>query len=514
MNQNDRTKNSIKNICVSFGMQILLLVLSFVSRTVFIKILGEEYLGINGLYSNILSVLSLADLGLNTVMLYALYKPIADNDEDEIAKLIGYFKKIYRVIALAVLALGLICVPFLQYIVNGSELAIKDLRLFFLLYLLNTVCSYLIVYKTTIINADQRIYLFKIIDFIATLVLHLLQIIILWLTYNFIAYLIINIVITLTKNFVVSLITNKYYPFLRRIQKINPTLELKSKIARNIKSVFLYRVSAMIMNSTDNILISIILGTVIVGYYSNYLLVVTAVNTFISLLVQSILASLGNFNATERSERRLVLFKSLLLVFYVLATLCACCFLGVLNDFIALWIGGIDKSYILSNIDVIAIVFNFYVGCILNPVWMFRETTGLFAQTKYSMTAAAIVNIILSIILGKYLGLGGIVAATGLAKILTNFWYEPKVLFREVFKCSQIRYWVYILKQLILSIVCIITVFFLTKMMPGSLLFILLKILISGVVTGVIFAVGNLKTVEFKYILSLTLGKILKKREK
>lgn len=502
MNQLDRTKNSIKNVCISFGMQFLLLILSFVSRTVFIKILGEEYLGINGLYSNILSVLSLADLGLTTVMLYALYKPIANDNKEEIAQLIGYFKKLYRVIALAVLALGLICVPFLQYVVNGSDLALRDLRLYFLLYLLNTVCSYLIVYKTTIINADQRIYLLKIVDFFATLAVHVLQIIILWLTHNFIAYLIINILITLAKNFVMSIITNKYYPFLleKRTNALNS--ELKTKIVCNIKSIFLYRISAMVINSTDNILISMILGTVIVGYYSNYLLVVTAVNTFISLLTQALLASLGNFNASEQPERKLFLFKVLLLIFYGLATFCSCCFLSVFNDFIALWIGGIDKSYILSNFDVISIIFNFYIGCILNPIWMFRETTGLFAQAKYSMTFAAALNVALSIILGKWLGLGGIIAATAIAKILTIFWYEPKILFSKIFKCSQLKYWGYILKQFVLSIACIFVVILLTQGMPGSFLFIILKLAISGVVSFVIFGLLNLKSAEGNYLLN------------
>lgn len=145
---------------------------------------------------------------------------------------------------------------------------------------------------------------------------------------------------------------------------------------------------------------------------------------------------------------------------------------------------------------------------------MFRETTGLFTQTKYAMTAAAIVNILLSVVLGKWMGLGGIIIATALAKLLTIFWYEPRVLFREVFKCGQIKYWIYIFKQLLLSAVCVSIVFFLTKMLPGSLLFMLLKILISGIVTGVIFVIGNLKTVELKYILSLIFGKLFKKKNK
>ena len=513
MNNQSRTTNSIRNAIISIAMQVLILILSFVCRTIFIQALGDQYLGISGLYTNILSMLSLADLGINTVMIYALYKPIANKDENEICRLVAYFKRLYRIIALVVLALGLVCVPFLQYIIKDSTLPLSTLRWYFILYLAGSVCSYLIVYKTTIINADQRIYLVKIVDFAASLTINILQIVVLYFTHNFSFYLFVNIGVILCKNALMSLITQRMYPFLNRRSKHDVNDELKIQLKNNIKSIFLYRVSAAVMNSTDNILISVILGTVVVGQYSNYVLIVTAINTFIMLIAQSVLSSLGNFNATEQDERKLLIFRCLLLCFYVVATFVACCFVSMFNDFIRLWVGRIDESYVLSDFTVYAITFNFYVGCILNPIWMYREAAGLFNQVKYSMTFAAILNIILSFVLGYWVGVGGIIVATALSKLLTNFWFEPQMLFKHIFHDKERKYWLFIAKQFILSLLCIIPMAIIGKNLPGEIPYIVLKIFISFAITLIVAVLPNLKTKEFLYIKNMCFKKS-KKRSK
>ena len=512
MNPKSRTANSMLNISVSVGMQILLLLTSFISRTVFIRTLGEQYLGISGLYTNILSLLSLADLGINTAMIYALYKPIAQNDTDTISELIYYFKKLYLWVATVVLALGLLCVPFLQFMVNGSTLPLSKLRLYYILFLGNTVCSYLIVYKATLISADQRVFINRIIDFIAALALQALQIIILVITNNYVLYLVSAIGITLLKNGVLSYISNRIYPFLRQHGQRQIDADIKARLKENIKSIFLYKVSATVMNSTDNILISVILGTVVVGQYSNYLMITMAINTFIMLIAQSVIASLGNFNAIESAERKLLILRCMLLFFYFVATFCSCCFLSMFNDFIDIWVGGINPDYVLSDFSVFAITFNFFVSCVLNPIWMFRESTGLFNQVKYSMTFAAIINIGLSVVLGKLIGLGGIVGATALSKLMTNFWYEPRVLFREVFHTSTRKYWLYIARLLGMSLPCMILCTFVGRALNGSIAYTILKIVISGLITGAMFLVFNRNSEEYVYLRGIITNTVLRKR--
>lgn len=513
MNKESRLSNSIRNTIVSVGMQVLLLLFSFICRTIFIRILGDQYLGISGLYTNILSMLSLADLGINTVMIYALYKPIADRDKAEILRLVGYFKRLYRIIALAIFALGMLCVPFLQYIIKDSTLPLDELRWYFILYLAGTVCSYLIVYKATIINADQRIYLVKIVDFVAAIAINILQIFVLYLTHNFTFYLLVNVGIILGKNVIMSLITKKMYPFLNNATNEGLSDELRIRLKNNIKSIFLYRISAAVMNSTDNILISIILSTVVVGQYSNYALIISAINTFIMLIAQSVLASLGNFNATEQSARKLLIFRCLLFIFYGIATFVSCCFVSMFNDFIMLWVGRISTSYVLSDYTVYAITFNFFIGCVLNPIWMYREASGLFNQVKYSMAFAAIINIVLSFVFGKWIGVGGIIAATALSKLLTNFWFEPKVLFRNVFHNKERKYWLYIVWLFVLSLLCIIPMAYIGKLLPGSIGFMLIKVLLSFILTIIIFILPNKRTKEFSYIKRILLGMMHNKKK-
>jgi O-antigen/teichoic acid export membrane protein len=268
------------------------------------------------------------------------------------------------------------------------------------------------------------------------------------------------------------------------------------------------------MTSTDNILIAVILGTVVVGQYSNYLLIITAINGLIMLVAQSVIASLGNFNVTESPARKLMIFRCMLLFFCAVATFCSCCFLSMFNDFISIWIGKVDPDYVLSDYSVYAITFNFFINCVLTPIWMFRESTGLFNQVKYSMMFAAIINIILSIILGNIMGLSGIVAATAISKLLTNFWYEPKILFREVFQLNTKAYWKFILRLLLIALPCLAICVIIGKALPGTIPYIILKIFISGIVTLVAFCLINYRTEEFSYLYNAFLAVINRKRRK
>lgn len=504
MNQNSRTYNSVKNATISIIIQILTIIFSFVSRTVFINVLGDQYLGISGLYTNILSMLSLADLGITTVMTFSLYKPIANHDTQEISVLINYFKKLYRYIAIAIFVIGTCLVPCLQFIIKDSSLPFNELRLYYMLFLANSVCSYLVVYKSTLIMADQRIYITKIVEFVARMVAEVVMIILLVQTGNYLLYLIANITVTILKNVVLSIIADSVYPFLRGPKSTSQIPdETKKSLIDNIKSLFIYRVSAMIMNSTDNILISMILGTVIVGYYSNYLMIITSLNTFIMLIAQSVLPSIGNFNASGNTPRKLLIFRSSLLFFFVIGTFCVSCFQTMFNDFIFLWIGNEKPEYILSIFDVSCISFNFFVSCITNPIWMYREATGIFKKTRYSMACAALINVALSILLGKFFGLGGIVAATGISKLLTNFWYEPIVFYRDVFNDKIRGYWLYILKLLGISCICIIISVAICFAIPCSIGFMFVKIAISFTITIAIFVLASIKTPEFKFFTNI-----------
>lgn len=492
MNTNSRSVNSLRNVFIGISGQVITLFLSFVCRTVFIAVLGAEYLGVNGLYNSILTVLSLAELGVGNVMLYSLYKPVAKKDEAEIGALLQYFKSVYNKIALGILLLGISVVPFLRTFVN-SDLPYNDLVLYYLLFLINSVVSYFVAYKTALINADQKNYIITFVGLVSNVLRNILQIIILLVTENYLLFLFIMVMGTILNNIILSIKANKLYPFLKQQCK---TIKIQiEEIKENIKSMFFFKLGHVVMNNTDNILISIIIGTVYVGYYSNYGLIVTTISTFINILIQAMHSSIGNLNSERNMKKSFEFFNVLLLFFHWLSAFCSLCFLFVFNDFITIWIG---ESYLLETSVVIAIVFNFYIQNIINPVWIYRETLGLYNQVRYLMICAAVINLFFSIVLGVYWGLEGIIISTALARILTTVWYEPRLLFYRAFQQSVNKYWNRQIKYFFTTVVAMIIVILLTKNMPISLLFIMLKILICFFISSGAFLITNYKSEEFR----------------
>ena len=442
-----RTNNSIKNIVYSWTNQVLTIILGFVSRSIFLYCLSIDYLGIQGLFGDILNMLSLADLGFGTAMTFSMYKPLAEHDIDKLAGLTNFYKKIYRVIAIAITAVGLAIIPFLKYLINlDSDL--PNLTLYYVLFLANTVASYLVVYRTCIVSADQKAHILTKYQSVFSILSTIVSSLLLLVTRNYVVYLVVQVIFTYAKNFYSSYIAGKLYPFLNK-KVILPKSETKN-IFKNIGSVFLYKISSVLINATDNMLISILIGTAFVGYYSNYTMLVTRLTAFVNTIFYSLTASLGNLIVKEDCERRFQIFKIMQSVSVLLSTFCVTCVLALQQDFIYVWIG---KDYQLENIVVYALVLNFYFSISLLPIWVFREATGLYQKTKYVMLITAGLNLVLSILLGKMIGLAGIIFATSISRVCTYFWYEPQLLFKSYFEKSSSIYFIGVLKSCILTLI-------------------------------------------------------------
>lgn len=331
-----RTKRASRNVVVGILSKLVIMFFAFATKTLFIRILGVEYNGINGLYGNILAVLALSELGVGNVLNYALYSALRNNDTDRVKSLVCYFRKIYYGIAAAVSIIGLLLVPFLRFIIN-SDLPYNELVIYYILYLANSTASYFVVYKTTVIVADQNNYISSICEIVTTILMYTAQVIYLLLFKDFLGYLIIQVSCTVLKNIMMNIITNKKYPYLKHLDGVSIiSKEDKNKIFENIKSTFLYKIAAVILNNTDNILISIIVGTVFVGYYSNYHLVVTYITTFVSIFIIGINASLGNLNSENNPEASYKMFNILCLIFSFIGCVSVCCLLTCYQPFIVL----------------------------------------------------------------------------------------------------------------------------------------------------------------------------------
>lgn len=449
-----RTKKSARNVVFAFINQFVTLVLSFVNRTIFIHTLGGEYLGISGLFSDILTMLSLADLGLTSAMAFSYYKPLANDDKEKIASLIHFYRKIYLVLAVVVMVVGLAFVPFLKYIVN-LEKPIPHLTLYYIFLLCNTAVSYLFVYKTTLINADQKNYLISRYSMFILIIRSILQAILLIVFKSYFVFLIINILATISNNLVASTKANKLYPYIQE-KKSDISKEEKNSIVENIKSVIIYKTASVVMNGTDNTIISILVGTIWVGIYSNYNMVVGSINTFVNLIYTSTTASIGNIIVKGNMEDRYQTFKMIQTLSLLLTTFTTICLSTLINDFLLIWLG---KEYVFDVYTSCAIFINFYIVGIVHPIWSFREATGLFRQTKYIMLISAIINIVLSILLGMKYGVAGILLASAVSRLSTYFWYEPKILFNEYFNVSVTKYYAPIIKNFFIVLIgCVVII--------------------------------------------------------
>ncbi len=442
--EESRTKKSVKNIIFNLSNQVIGIILNFVSRTIFIHTLGVEYLGLNGIFSDVLSMLSMADLGFNTAMVYSFYKPIAENNQRKISALINFYSKVYNIIALIITILGILIIPFLPLIIN-LEKDIPLLNVYYLFSLANVVISYLFVYKTSIITADQKNYIVTKITIITTTIRTVLQIITLLLFKNYIIYLSLGIIGNLLSNYIASEKAERLYPYIKNKEDISK--EEKLDIFNNLKSVFLYKASSVLLNATDNTIISVLLGTVIVGYYSNYLMINNKIVSIFSLVFTSLTASIGNIIVTESTKKRFEIFKCEQSISFIICTIVIPCFFNLINDLILIWLG---KDFVFDLKVIFAISLNMYLSCVLQPLWSYREATGLYRKTKWIMLICAILNIILSILMGKLIGLMGILLASAISRICTYVWIEPKILFKEYFEESPNKYFCSLVKNLLI----------------------------------------------------------------
>lgn len=434
-NDDSRMGNTLRNFKFGAAAQLVVTLLGFVSRTVFIRVLGMEYSGVNGLYTSILDVLSLTELGLADVVIYSLYKPLAEGDTDRLAALMGYYKVIYRYIALAVGVIGLCLVPFLRVLVK-SQIDRFHLVLYYLMFLANSVCSYLLVYKASIIQADQKRYLISKYNMLFKLLATLLQIVLLLVLRNFTVYLSIQIGMTVVNNLYVSRKADRLYPCLREKRELPK--EEKKAIFRDVRHMFSYKAGGQLLTGTDNLYISSMISTATVGIYDNYTMIQTMVVTaFTNTLNQAVLGSIGNLNATGTQEQKKRIFDVYSLVFSWITTFCALSLLALYNPFIRIWAG---EDWLLPMSTVAVICLNYFLPNVLTPVWSYRNTTGLFRETRDILLYAAGINLVLSYFMGLRWGLTGILAATAVSRVLTSFWYEPYLLHKRIFGCSSIPF--------------------------------------------------------------------------
>lgn len=492
MNNKSRTKNAKLNIIFGYIAQVGILILSFVGRRIFLTYLSADYLGINGLYSNILTLLSLAELGLDTAVVYTLYKPVAEHDVRLIHSLLAFFRKIYCALSFCIFTVGIALIPFLPYLIK-SNLLEKDLIFYYILFLINTVSSYFVAHKIALLSASQEQRVQKIVSLSFNLCLQVIHILVLLIWKNYYAYIIATVINTLATNIFLSIITNRLHPEI--FVKQDPVEFNKKPIISRVISTFLYKIGAVLVNSTDNILISVLVSTAAVGYYSNYFTIVSAFNGFLAIITTSLVAGIGNLATKGKHREQGDLFDMMVLFYHYISAIGFIGFSMLLNNFVEIWLG---PGYLFDSNTVFIIALNFYLTNAISPVWMFREANGIFQKVKFLLLIRAFLNIVFSIWFGIMWGVLGIFMATALSLLLTNFWYEPHILSKFILIRSEKIYWKKQAKYFLLTIACYVICGHLINSIERDITHIILKGIVVCLVCSIVFFAANFNSKEIK----------------
>lgn len=494
------TKSSIKNLVVALIGQVFGLIISFVARIIFLKILNSDYLGINGLFTNILTMLTLVELGIGPAMVFSLYKPLAEEDKEKIKSLMNLYKKIYRTVGIIILILGFVTLPLYPLFISEAP-NIENLNLIYLLFISNTAISYFYSYKRSLIICDQKRYIATIYRYGFFFLLNIVQILILLIMKNYILYLVLQVLFTWLENLFISRKADKMFPYLKEKNIAKLEKEEIDKIKKNSTAMVAHKVGGIVVNSTDNMIIAKLVSLTIVGIYSNYLLIIQALETIILQIFNSIIASIGQIGAKDEKEKLKDIFNKTFFLNFWIFGFCSICLIILFNDFITLWIG--DK-YIFTNYIVITIVIMFYLKGIRRTVLTFRDALGLFYKDRYKPIFESIINLVVSIILAMQFGVIGVFLGTIISTLTTSLWVEPLILYKYGFNEKVRKYFIRLTQYTSIGIISYLATYLITSFITKlTIITFGIKLLICAIVPNLIFLLVFYRTYEFKYFLNL-----------
>lgn len=504
-----RIQHTIKNIVFGYIGNLSSTVLGFILRTVFIMKLDETLLGVNGLYTGVLSMLSMAELGIGTALNFSLYAPVARKNYDKIKSYMQFYKKAYRVIGLIVAVLGILLIPFLKYFIKDpGGYGIQELTIYYLIFLFNTVSTYFVSYKYSLVNAEQKNYIQTNILTITKLATTILQLIVLMVTSNFLLYLLTAAAVELLQKIWANNYLNKRYPYLLDKDVIPLGKEETREIWDKTKALLCLKVGDIARLQTDSIIISSFIQVAIVGIVDNYNMVINSIQNFVLVIFNSAISSFGNLIATESKQKQYELFKVYRFVANWIYGLSAIGFYVLLSPLIYLWLG--EKWLLGANI-VALIVIDYYFKGDRVVMMNFRTAAGVFEQDKFLPLIQGGVNLVISIVLVQRIGLIGVYIGTVVSGLIANV-SRPPIVYRVCFDRKSKEYFIDTAKYMLVMAVILVIV------LPVSGMLLKEVTLVSFVLTGVmivvvynvIFLLAFCKTGEFRYMYDMVMRRVRK----
>lgn len=449
----ERSKNAVRNTVYGLVNRIISIVAPFIVRTVFIYTLSIEYLGLNSLFSSVLSVLSLAELGFGTAIVFSMYKPIAEDDSEAINALLYFYRKVYRIIGSTILIIGLCLIPFIPFLINGEYPSDINITVVYLIYLLNTVISYFMFgYMGAIISAHQREDLLSKVSIAINLTMYLLQIVVLLLLKEYYIYLLILPLFTIINNLRTFFVAKKFYPQYKPVGRIDA--DMKHMIREKIGGLVIGKLTDVTRNSFDSIFISLYLGLTETAIYNNYYFILNAVSSLLIIIPTAINAGAGNSVVTDSINKNYRDMNRINFLYMWIAGWCSISLLCLFQPFMKIWVG---EELLFPFHIVLLICLYFYVLKMGDIRSVYVGASGIWWQVRYRAITETIVNIVLNWMLGKYFGILGIIIATLISLFLINFVWGSRLIFKYYFTGIKSRYY-YLNHAKYFAVTCIIAI--------------------------------------------------------
>lgn len=484
-----RTRNATRNIIFGTFYRVIATIGPFVVRTVMLYFLGVDYLGLNSLFTSLLSFLSLAELGVGSAMVYAMYKPIAEDDIDSVCALLKLYKKLYRIIGAVILGIGVCLLPFINKLVSGTVPNAISLFLLYGIYLFNTVISYfLFSYKQSVLMAYQRNDIISRQSLVVQLIMYLFQIGALVAFRNYYIYIILLPIFTIITNFVNSIIVDKLYPQILCKGKVDK--KTAAVIKRNILALIGGKLSNTVLHSSDNLVLSIFIGLRMVAIYGNYYYIINAVVGFTEVIYTSLTAGLGNSIVTEPIEKNYDDFNVLSFLNTWLVTWCCTCFMCLMQPFMALWVG---EDLLFPEGMVVLFVVYFYLYQINKIVLTYKDAAGLWYQDRFRPYVVMGTNLILNVMTVQRIGIYGVILSTIISLIISIPW-STYTVFRYLFKTDTKKYYLSFFKNVLVAVFTCLITYKICNMVNRNEIFMLFeRFALCCVIPNVVLLLANIR---------------------
>ena len=493
-----RIKNSIINLIYIWGSTLLITLLSLVTRRLFLDSLKIDYLGYDGLFTSIFSFLTLSEMGIAGIITYHMYSEIAAENKQQICKLLYMYKQIYKIVGLFVFLAGTVISFFLPFILKNNQDSWGFIYTIYFLQLMATLCTYFFAYRRILFITHQKIYFCTMVDTFVTIISTFLKMAVLVWLKNYILYLLIGILANIISNIIIAWYSRVSFPEIVKTVVTKEDFQ-KLNLWHDVKNMMATKIAGTIYGSSDSIIMTLFLGVGTVGMVNNYQMISSKIQEFILSLFKALQASIGNMVYDKDKEKGIGFFYALDLMGFYLGLVAAVGMIVVGQDFIILWLK--NESLQLSLIFLILLSVNVFISICNNPMNYFRNTLGHFESDRNYMIAAAVINIIFTLLLVIPFGVGGVMIGT-VAGHLLIFMGRTVVVYKHYVKRSPFEYYKFFLFRLLIMISTAFISLFITKNIEKGILGLLLKGVFSVVFSTLIFIIYSIRKEEFKVIIS------------